>query len=41
MKECFDNWAQFYSTQCVGLDLVPELDQEMVHHLEMNLQAKL
>ena len=20
MKECFDNWAQFYSTQCLGLE---------------------
>ena len=43
MKECFDNWAQFYSTQCLGLDLVPERDQEVVHHqgLEMKLQANL
>ena len=47
MKQCFDNWSQFYFTQCLGLDLgldlVPERNQEVVHHqgLEMNLQANL
>ena len=41
MKECLYNWAQFYS-QCLGLHLVLERDQEVVHHqVEMNMQANL